>query len=39
MTVSQVLKVYHDILDMLSGGKEADVIHLDLSKAFNKVPH
>ena len=38
-TVSQLLEVYHDILDMVDGGQEIDVIHLDLSKAFDKVPH
>ena len=34
-----LLEVYHDILDMVAGGQEVDVIHLDLSKAFDKVPH
>ena len=38
-TVTQLLEVYHDILDMVAGGQEIDVIHLDLSKAFDKVPH
>ena len=38
-TVTQLLEVYHDILDMLASGQEVDVIHLDLSKAFDKVPH
>ena len=38
-TVTQLLDVYHDILDMVAGGQEMDVIHLDLSKAFDKVPH
>ena len=38
-TVTQLLEVYHDILDMVAGGQEVDVIHLDLSKAFDKVPH
>ena len=38
-TVTQLLEVYHDILDMIAGGQEIDVIHLDLSKAFDKVPH
>ena len=31
--------MYHDILDMVAGGQEVDVIHLDLSKAFDKVLH
>ena len=38
-TVTQLLEVYHDILDMVAGGQEVDVIHLDLFKAFDKVPH
>ena len=38
-TVTQLLEVYHDIMDMVAGGQEVDVIHLDLSKAFDKVPH
>ena len=42
-TVTQLLEVYHDILDMVAGGQEVDAIHLDnnnnLSKAFDKVPH
>lgn len=38
-TETQLLEVYHDILDKLANGQEVDVIHLDLSKAFDKVPH
>ena len=38
-TVTQLLEVYHDILGMVAGGQEIDVIHLDLSKAFDRVPH
>ena len=38
-TVTQLLEVYHDILDMVAGGQEIDAIHLDLYKAFDKVPH
>ena len=33
------MEVYHVIIDLLADGKEVDVIHLDLSKAFDKVPH
>ncbi|PFX27469.1 putative RNA-directed DNA polymerase from transposon BS [Stylophora pistillata] len=38
-TETQLLEVYHDILDKLTNGQEVDVIHLDLSKAFDKVAH
>ena len=38
-TVTQLLHVYQEILDYLAGGKEVDVIHLDLSKAFDRVQH
>lgn len=38
-TVTQLLVVYHGILDSLADGKDVDVIHLDFSKAFDKVPH
>lgn len=32
--------MYHEILDNLADGKDVvDVVHLDLSKAFDKVPH
>ena len=37
--MTQLLEVYHDIVDKLAGGEDVDVIHLDLSKAFDKVPH
>lgn len=37
--MTQLLSVYHDILDALASGKEVDAIHLDLSKAFDKVSH
>jgi hypothetical protein len=36
--VTQLLLVYHSILDTLAGGQEVDAIHLDLSKAFDWVP-
>ena len=40
-TTSQLLEVYHDILEHFASGKEVDAIylHLYLSKAFDKVPH
>ncbi len=38
-TVTQLLHVYHNILDSVASGKEVDIIYLDLSKAFDKVPH
>ena len=38
-TTTQLLEVYHDILEHVASGKEVDAIYLDLSKAFDKVPH
>jgi hypothetical protein len=38
-TTTQLLEVYHDILEHVASGKEVDAIFLDLSKAFDKVPH
>ena len=38
-TKTQLLVVYHDMLDSIASGKEIDVIYLDLSKAFDKIPH
>ena len=38
-TVTQLLAVYHDMLDTLASGQEVDVIHPDFSKAFDKVSH
>ena len=38
-TTTQLLEVYHNILESVAGGKEVDVICLDLTKAFDKVPH
>ena len=38
-TTTQLLEVYHVILESVASGKEVDAIYLDLSKAFHKVPH
>ena len=38
-TESQLLVVNHSLLDSLASGKQIDSIYLDLSKAFDKVPH
>ena len=38
-TVTQLLEVYHNILNFVASGKEVDIIYLDLSKAFDKVSH
>jgi hypothetical protein len=38
-TVTQLLEVYHNIIETVASGKELDIIYLDLSKAFDKVPH
>ena len=37
--MTQLLQVYHEIFNSLASGKEIDAIHLDLSKAFDRVPH
>ena len=38
-TTTQLLAVYHEILESVASGNEVDVIYLDFSKAFDKVPH
>ena len=38
-TESQLLVVYHELLDSVASGKKIDAIYLDLSKAFDKVAH
>ena len=38
-TVTQLLEVYHNILNSVAWGKEVDIIYLDLSNAFEKVTH
>ena len=38
-TTTQLLEVYNNILESIASGKEVDAIFLDLSKAFDKVPH
>jgi hypothetical protein len=38
-TTTQLLEVYHEILDSVASGNEVDAIYLDFSKAFYKVPH
>ena len=38
-TTTQLLEVYHEILNSVASGNEVDAIYLDFSKAFDKVPH
>ena len=38
-TTTQLLEVYHKILESIASGNEVDAIYLDFSKAFDKVPH
>ena len=38
-TTTQLLELYHEILESIASGNEVDAIYLDFSKAFDKVPH
>ena len=38
-TVTQLLQVYHEVIQALAKGKEIDIAYLDFAKAFDKVPH
>ena len=38
-TVTQLLQVYHEVIEALAKGKEIDIAYLDFVKAFDKVPH
>ena len=38
-STTQLLEVYHKILESISNGYEVDAIYLDFSKAFDQVPH
>ena len=38
-TVTQLLEVYKDIPNSVASSQEVDAIYLDLSKAFDKLPH
>ncbi len=38
-TNTQLLVVYHQILECIASGQEVDAIYLDFSKAFDKVQH
>ena len=37
--VTQLLEVIEDIFELIDEGHEVDVVYLDFSKAFDKVPH
>ncbi|CAB3983986.1 ATP-dependent DNA helicase PIF1-like [Paramuricea clavata] len=37
--VTQLLRVFHDVGKALDSGKEADMVYLDFSKAFDSVSH
>ena len=38
-TVTQLLQVYHEVIEAVPRGKEIAIAYLDLAKAFDKVPH
>ena len=38
-TVTQLVQVYHEVIQALAKGKEIDIAHLDFAKVFDKVPH
>ena len=38
-TVNQLLEVYHEIVESIASGAQVDAVHMDLSKAFDKVTH
>ena len=38
-TITQLLQVYHEVIQALAKGKEIDIAYLDFAKAFDKVPH
>ena len=38
-TVTQLLQVYHKVIEALAKGKVIDIAYLDFAKAFDKVPH
>jgi len=38
-TVTQLLQVYHEVIEALAKGEKFDIAYLDVAKAFDKVPH
>ena len=38
-TVTQLVQVYHEVIQALAKGKEIDIAYLDFAKVFDKVPH
>ena len=37
-TITQLLQVYHEVINAIAEGKEIHVIYLEFAKAFDKVP-